>query len=104
MCVLLSMCVTARRNMKIWIFSGTSDRWRVELNVGDLGGHLDTTLRVRAGTLAGRVQEELSKWLLFMDHSYGLRRSFKSSGPSLGLRLCIKLKLRLFSISGMTTF
>ena len=58
-CVLLSTCATVRCNMKSWILSGNSDQWRVELKVRDLGGHLDTTLRDRAGTLAGRIEQEV---------------------------------------------
>ena len=31
--------------------------WKVQLNVTDLGGHLDFTLRARARTLSKRVRE-----------------------------------------------
>ena len=31
--------------------------WNVQLDVRDLGGHLDFTLRARAGTLSKRIRE-----------------------------------------------
>ena len=31
--------------------------WKVQLDVRDLGGHLDFTMRARAGTLSKRVRE-----------------------------------------------
>ena len=34
--------------------------WKVQLKVRDLGGHLDFTLRARAGTLSNRVREAAS--------------------------------------------
>ena len=44
-CVLLSTSKSVRKAMKLWDVSG------------DLGGHLDFTLRARAGTLSKRVRE-----------------------------------------------
>ena len=44
--------------MKIWDVSGDGGFWKVQLDVRDLGGHLDfTTRRARAGTLSKRVKE-----------------------------------------------
>ena len=43
--------------MKLWDVSGDGESWKVELDVGDLGGHLDFTKRKRAGTLSGRVKD-----------------------------------------------
>ena len=43
--------------MKLWDVSGDGQPWKVELNVPDLGGHLDFTGRARAGTLSKRVKE-----------------------------------------------
>ena len=40
--------------MKIWDISGAGDCWSVRLDVRDLGGHLNSTYRGRAGTLAAR--------------------------------------------------
>ena len=43
--------------MKLWDVSGNGGFWKVQLDVRDLGGHLDFTLRARAGTLSKRVRE-----------------------------------------------
>ena len=41
--------------MKLWDVSGSGGFGGVQLDVMDLGGHLDFTLRARAGTLPHRV-------------------------------------------------
>ena len=41
--------------MRLWDISGDGGFWKVQLDVRDLGGHLDFTYRARAGTLSGRV-------------------------------------------------
>ena len=38
-------------------FWGYGGFWKVQLDVRDLGGHLDFTLRARAGTLSKRIGE-----------------------------------------------
>ena len=38
--------------MKLWDISGDGGFWKVQLDVMDLGGHLDFTYRARAGTLS----------------------------------------------------
>ena len=43
--------------MKLWDVSGGGGFWKVQLDVRDLGGHLDFTFRARAGTLSNRVRE-----------------------------------------------
>ena len=43
--------------MKLWDVSGSSGFWKVQLDVRDLGGHLDFTLRARAGTISKRVRD-----------------------------------------------
>ena len=43
--------------MKLWDVSGDGGFWKVQLDVRDLGGHLDFTLRARAGTLSKRIRE-----------------------------------------------
>ena len=43
--------------MKLWDVSENGGFWKVQLDVRDLGGHLDFTLRARAGTLSNRVRE-----------------------------------------------
>ena len=56
-CVLLSTSRAVRRAMKLWDISGDGGFWKVQLDVRDLGGHLDFTYRARAGTLSRRVGE-----------------------------------------------
>ena len=38
-------------------WEGERGFWKVQLDVRDLGGHLDFTLKARAGTLSNRVRE-----------------------------------------------
>ena len=54
-CVLLSTSRAVRRAMKLWDISGDGGFWKFQLDVRDLGGHLDFTYRARAGTLSHRV-------------------------------------------------
>ena len=56
-CVLLSTSKAVRRAMELWDISGEGGFWKVQLDVRDLGGHLDFTYRARAGTLSRRVGE-----------------------------------------------
>ena len=59
-CVLLSTSSkSVRKAMKLWDFSGKGGFWKVQLDVRDLGGHLDFTLRARVGTLSKRVREAI---------------------------------------------
>ncbi len=51
----LSTSKAVRRAMKLWDISGDGGLWKVQLDVRDLGGHLDFTYRARAGTLSGRI-------------------------------------------------
>ena len=54
-CVLLSTSKAVRRAMKLWDISGDGGFWKVQLDIRDLGGHLDFTYRARAGTLSRRI-------------------------------------------------
>ena len=54
-CVLLSTSKSVRKAMKHWDISGDGGCWKVQLDVMDLGGHLDSTRRARAGSLSKRV-------------------------------------------------
>ena len=56
-CVLLSTSKSVRKAMKLWDVAGDGGFWNVQLDVRDLGGHLEFTLRARAGTLSKRVGE-----------------------------------------------
>ncbi len=55
-CVLLSTSKAARRRMTAWCNKNVGCFWAVKLDVRDLGGHLDVTLRAVAGTLSSRVR------------------------------------------------
>ena len=54
-CVLLSTSRSVRKALKLWYVAGDGSFWKVQLDVRD--GHLDFTLRARAGTLSKRVRE-----------------------------------------------
>ena len=56
-CVLLSTSKSVRKAMKLWDVSGDGGFWKVQLDVRNLGGHHDFTLRARAGTLSNRIRE-----------------------------------------------
>ena len=53
---LLSTSKAARRRMTAWRNKNEGCFWAVKLDVRDLGGHLDVTLRAVAGTLTNRVR------------------------------------------------
>ena len=55
--VLLSTSKSVRKAMKLWDVAGDGGFWKVQQDVRDLGGHLDFTLRARAGTLSNRVRD-----------------------------------------------
>ena len=55
-CVLLSTSKAARKRMTSWRNRNEGCFWAVKLDVRDLGGHLDVTLRAVAGTLTNRVK------------------------------------------------
>ena len=56
-CVLLSSSKSVRKAVKLWYVAGDGGFWKVQLDVRDLGGHLDFTFRAWAGTLSKRVGE-----------------------------------------------
>ena len=56
-CVLLSTSKTVRKAMKLWDISGDGGFGKVQLDVRDLGGHIDFTFRAGAGTLSKRIGE-----------------------------------------------
>ena len=47
--------------MKGWLVSDTGDKWSVKLDVGDFGGHLDSTYRARATTLGHGIAAVVPK-------------------------------------------
>ena len=56
-CVLLTTSKAVRRAMTLWDISGDGKVWKVQLDVRDLGGHLNFTRRARAGTLSNQVKD-----------------------------------------------
>ena len=56
-CVLLSTSKSVRKAMKLWDVAGGGGFWKVQLDVRDLGGHLDFTFRARTGALSNRVRD-----------------------------------------------
>ena len=56
-CVLLSTSKSVRKSVKLWDVSGDGRPWSVELDVQDLGGHLDFTRWTRDGSLSKRVND-----------------------------------------------
>ena len=61
MCVLLSISRAVRVEMRSWVLSDEGHKWIVKLDVRDLGGHLDTTLRGWSSTLSLRVRLVISR-------------------------------------------
>ena len=55
--LLLTTSKSVRKDMKLWDISGDGGFWKVQLDVRDLGDHLDFTFRARAGTLSNRVRD-----------------------------------------------
>ena len=54
-CVFLGTSKKVRNDMKCWTVSDAGDKCSSRLDVWDLGGHLDSTLRARATTLGYRI-------------------------------------------------
>ena len=50
--------------MKGWVLSQAGDQWSVKFDVGDLGGHLDTTFRGWSATLAAGVRLVIARLVL----------------------------------------
>ena len=73
--------------MQLWDVSGDGGFWKVQLDVRDLGGHLDFTRRARVGTLSKRV------WVLYL---WVFRLSLDWSVVSIFLQVSTLLK-RLMS-------
>ena len=75
--------------MKSWLISDGGDPWKVELDVTDLGGHLDTTLRGRAGTLTDRIKSEVLKVAAVGPSALHGIEAFPISNSGLGLHLSL---------------
>ena len=76
-CVLVSTSTAVRGDMRCWIVTDESDRWSVELDVRDLGRHLDNTFRGWSATLSERVRLVIARLVLMfvlpLDFHGGLR-------------------------------
>ena len=60
-CVLFSTSEATRKKMKNWAISAGDRSWGAKLDVRDLGGHLDVTLRARGGTLSCKAIKATSQ-------------------------------------------
>ena len=59
--VFLSTSREVRSDMKYWTVSDTGDKWSVKLDIRDLGGHLDSTLRAKAVTFGFRMSAAIPR-------------------------------------------
>ena len=66
--MLLSTSRAVRVEMHSWVLSDEGHKWTVKLDVRDLGGHLDTTLRRWSSTLSLRVRLVISRLDLIFAH------------------------------------
>ena len=105
-CVLLSTSRDVRKDMKEWVLSLEGDKWSVKFDVGDLGGHLDTTFRGWSSTLAARVRLVISRLVLF----FFLRShlifmvGFVWLGLCIFLLHCMVLRLVFLPLTACTSF
>ena len=77
--------------------------WAIKLDVRDLGGHLDVTLRAVAGTLSGRVKISTTQVLAVGALSMGLQRMLgmvRSKYLPRGLHGCVGA----ISVSALSSF
>ena len=63
-CVTTNTPRLAKKDMQEWILSQKEDSWSVKIDVRDLGGHLDTTLRGWSATLATRFVLAITRLLM----------------------------------------
>ena len=96
-CILLSTSKAVRRAMKLWDISGEGGFWKVQLDVRDLGGHLDFTYRARAGTLSRRLVRLLLELLRSVLCLSGFKLSWVSFVANIFLLVCMLLKLLMSS-------
>ena len=90
-CVLLRTSKAARRRTTAWRNMNEGCFWAVKLDVRDLGGHLDVTLRAVAGTLSNRVRIATTQVPAVGALSLGFQRMFgmvRSKYLSGGLHGC----------------
>ena len=107
-CVLLCTSRAVRVAMRSWVLSDEGHKWTVRLDVRELGGHLDTTLRGWTSTLSLRVRLVISRldliFALPLDFHgrvrvvrtmfpscalHGVEASFLSKGVFLNLRAAV---------------
>ena len=73
-CVLMSTSEVVRKDMRDWILTDEGGTWTVKLDVGDLGGHLDTTFRGWSATLSSCVRFVISRLVFMFFRPWFLRR------------------------------
>ena len=88
----LSTSKAVRESRKLWNVSGDGRPWTVELDVRDLGGHLDFTGRARAGTLA-RDRSNWPRCLLWDGWLPGLNGISLLESGTLGLLPLVFLRI-----------
>ena len=95
-CVLLSTSKAARKSMRQRDVAGDGRLWKVELDVRDLGGHLDLTCRVGLVLSPGGLRRQLRGFQLLVLCTLGFRSSWGWLGVNFCLLVCMLLRLRLF--------
>ena len=95
-CVLLSTSKAVRRVMKYWDVSGDGKAWKGQLDVRDLGGHLDITRRARSGTLTRGLKKLRLVTLRLVPCLLGFRSSWGWCEESISLLICMLLRHLMF--------
>ena len=105
-CVFLSTSKATRERMKPWRDSTPGCLWSVKLDVQDLGGHLDVTLRAWASTLDNRATEATSQVILVGPSPWGSKRMlglFVGKSLHSGLHGCEEAALSVSALGSFRT-
>ena len=92
-CVLLSTSEAVRAEMRGWVLSDEGHKWTVKLDVRDLCGHLDTTLRGLSSTLSLRYVLSFLVLILFLPFLLTFKGVFGLFVPCFCLVLFMVLRL-----------
>ena len=92
-CVLLSTSKAVRAEMRGWVLSDEGQKWTVKLDVRDLGGHLDTTLRGGLPLCPFGYVLSFLVLILFLPFLLTFMVVFGSFVPCFCLVLCMVLRL-----------
>ena len=94
-----------RRALRLWDISGDGVFWKVQLDIRDLGGHLDFTYRARAGSLSRRVGKATFGVAAVGALPLGFRVKLGLvRGKFLSWLVCMLLRLLMFSSSSISAF